>query len=43
MKVEQKSFLFSKGALNKLIGPLIMEQILEVTVGMLDIVMIAGV
>jgi len=41
--MEQKSFLFSKEALNKLIGPLVMEQILEVTVGMLDIVMIAGV
>ncbi len=41
--MEQKSFLFSKKALNKLIGPLVMEQILEVTVGMLDIVMIAGV
>ena len=41
--MEQKNLLFSKEALNKLIGPLVMEQILAVAVGMIDVIMIASV
>ncbi|HOO27230.1 MAG TPA: MATE family efflux transporter [Lachnospiraceae bacterium] len=41
--MEQKNLLFSKKALNKLIGPLVMEQILAVAVGMIDVIMIASV
>ncbi|NLG03008.1 MAG: MATE family efflux transporter [Clostridia bacterium] len=41
--MEQKNLLFSKEALNKLIRPLVVEQVLAVAVGMIDVIMIASV
>lgn len=41
--MEPKKLLFSKDALNKLIRPLVMEQVLAVAVGMIDVIMIASV
>lgn len=42
METEEKRYLFTNGDLRRLIGPLIIEQILAVTVGMADTMMVSS-
>ena len=43
LKIDQNELLFSKADLKKLIFPLLIEQLLTVTVGVADSVMVASV